>query len=105
MRRSGALHDERRSVDGKLIAVRELATSLARNSKVAVSAWVWVSPKPTIASRRLASTLVKDGGDAFAFAISRSFPFTRRIAALRPSSSTQSVVLADQSHSYPHLQN
>jgi hypothetical protein len=40
---------------------RGLPTSLARSSNVAVSAWMRVSPKPTIASGRLAMTRTDNG--------------------------------------------
>jgi hypothetical protein len=40
---------------------RKLVTSLARSSKVAVSAWVRVSPKPTMVSGRLAITRTDTG--------------------------------------------
>ena len=55
-----ALDDEGLAVDGELIVGRGLATSLARSSKVAVSAWMRVSPKPTIVSGRLAITRTDD---------------------------------------------
>ena len=55
-----ALDDEGLAADGELIARARVATSLARTSKVAVSAWMRVSPKPTIVSGRLAITRTRD---------------------------------------------
>jgi hypothetical protein len=51
-----ALDDEGVAADGELIARVGLATSLARSSNVAVSAWIRVSPKPTIVSGRRTMT-------------------------------------------------
>ena len=45
-----ALDDEGLAADSELIVGTRLATSLARTSKVAVSAWMRVSPKPTMVS-------------------------------------------------------
>jgi hypothetical protein len=50
------LDDEGLATDRELIPGRGLATSLARTSNVAVSAWMRFSPKPTIVSGRRAIT-------------------------------------------------
>ena len=56
-----ALDDKDLPADVRPSLGRGLATSLARTSNVAVSAWMRVSPKPTIVSGRRAITRTDTG--------------------------------------------